>query len=809
MFLTEQTRCRRPLWGYRLAVYSIAIITLAGLLLFSFSVINSNLNVESLTLADIVPTPPGPDVVVLGPSVRSHLGGSGISNDFSDANRSQALVVGDFNADGIQDVAIGAPDADLFGSTFRQAAGSVYVILGRQNLPTVIDIAVSGPTGASVTIMGAAKGDHLGFALAAGDINGDGRTDLIVSAPGFDGPAGPDTGAVFTMLGSPAFGSISILDLGQSNTADVVIYGGASPERFGLSLATGDVGGPTAHIAAIADILVGAPGVSPQSAGAAYLIFGRTQFGNSTRFVDLGDGQADFTVRGKERQRLGTSVGVGDLNGDKAGDLFVGAPGADRPARTDLGGPAIIPAGSTGAVFGVLGPITADSVVSTEANQQSFSFYGVTSGDRLGASLAVGEVTGDSSDDLIVGAPGVAGEWTDPDTGTIYHLNANSGAVYVLNGKSSIPHRVDTLVAEHTTTSLGAGRFWYGFSVAIGSYNVPGNADITNDLLVGIPGAGRDGKTGNIGFGGAEVLFGGRKLLSIKTRPRSPSNPAPDLEDILIIGKPSSSGDNFGFSIAAGDINGDGAGDLIVAAPFADADGRDQAGQVQIRFGTVTPSSGCGGDPTHPRVTVDLLTPDGGEQLQAGRQVMISWTATAADKVKSFDVLLSTDGGASFSTNIASGLPSNQVSLTWIVPDTCASNARLELIATTASGERVTDVSDESFAIRQNGPGLDLAKSSIGSEGLALSTASGDVFQNDAVVEISIDDAGTSFDGFSRSAKVKSHGRKLKTRGTINGRNTTEFFPDGASRVLRVSMSPCNVTRIKVQRSGAQLLQID
>jgi hypothetical protein len=101
-----------------------------------------------------------------------------------------------------------------------------------------------------------------------------------------------------------------------------------------------------------------------------------------------------------------------------------------------------------------------------------------------------------------------------------------------------------------------------------------------------------------------------------------------------------------------------------------------------------------------------------------------------------------------------------------------------------------------------------LVKSSIGSEGLALFTASGDVFQNDAVVEISTDDAGTSFAGFSRSAKVKSHGQKLKTRGTINGRNTTEFFPDGASRVLRVSMSPCNVTRIKVQRSGAQLLQI-
>lgn len=222
----------------------------------------------------------------------------------------------------------------------------------------------------------------------------------------------------------------------------------------------------------------------------------------------------------------------------------------------------------------------------------------------------------------------------------------------------------------------------------------------------------------------------------------------------------------------------------------------------------MTPSTG-GGDLTQPRVTVNLLTPDGGEQLQAGRQVVISWTATAIDKVKSFDVLLSTDGGVSFPTNIASGLPSNQVRLTWIVPDTCASNVRLELIATTGSGERVTDASDESFTIRQHGPGLDLAKSSIVSEGLVLSTALGDVFQNDAVVEISADDAGTSFTGFSRSAKVKNHGRNLKTRGMINGRNTTELFPDGALRVLRVSMSPCNVARIKVQRFGTQLLQID
>jgi hypothetical protein len=97
-------------------------------------------------------------------------------------------------------------------------------------------------------------------------------------------------------------------------------------------------------------------------------------------------------------------------------------------------------------------------------------------------------------------------------------------------------------------------------------------------------GAGCDGKTENIGFGGAEVLFSGRKLLSIKTRPRSLSNPAPDLEGILVIGKPSSSGDNFGFSIAAGNINGDGAGNLIVASPFGDAAGRNQADQVQIRW---------------------------------------------------------------------------------------------------------------------------------------------------------------------------------------------------------------------------------
>ncbi|HYL59241.1 MAG TPA: hypothetical protein VEU51_10245, partial [Candidatus Acidoferrales bacterium] len=118
---------------------------------------------------------------------------------------SGGVAKGDFNGDGIGDLAIGIPDEDLSGQT---DAGAVVVIYGSaasglipagaagvpasqfwtQDSPGILDIAEAG--------------DHFGAALAAGDFNHDGFSDLAIGVPGEDTSAGTDAGAVNIIYGS-------------------------------------------------------------------------------------------------------------------------------------------------------------------------------------------------------------------------------------------------------------------------------------------------------------------------------------------------------------------------------------------------------------------------------------------------------------------------------------------------------------------------------------------------------------------------------------------------------------------------------
>lgn len=773
------------------------------LYLFLFLSTASNLvaSLQSVCSGDIVPNPPASNVSILGSSPRSRLGGSGQANNLSDANHSQTLAVGDFNADGIHDLAIAAPDADLIiGSAIRKA-GAVYVIFGRRDFPSVIDTAEAQPGGADVTILGVADGDRFGFALAAADVNGDGVADLIVGAPQVSSSSSQAIGAAYVLLGSSSFGGNAVIDLTRQ-AVDLVIYGAG--DRFGAAIAVGDAGGPVAA-GPIADLLIGAPGSSLDSSGAAYLVFGRAEFGKSIREIDIAR-SADVIITGGIRNRLGAAAAIGDFNGDGIGDLFAGAPGADRPFRSDLTGPSIVPASAAGAVFGLLSPFAAAGQISVDNNGQMLSFYGADAYHHFGQSIAVGEVTGDEIADLVVGAPEAAGAWKDSSTGITYNMGAHSGAVYVFAGVRGISlRRLDLAAGDQLTAYVGGGSAWTGFGLALGSYNVAGNADAIADVIIGTPGGVLDPAHHFGGGGGVKVLFGGHMLGSATTRPRSPFNPAPEPEEVDVHSFSLPMNNDFGFAVAAGDLNGDGASDLIVAAPFVEAEGRAQAGQVLIWLGTTKPPGG--GDPA-PSPTVRLVTPAGGEQLVGGKPLVISWSATAIEKVRSFDVLLSTDGGVSFPIGIASGLPASQTSYSWMVPNLCASSARIQVVATTTSGEKVVAVSASSFAIVQAGPGLDLSRSSINDGGLSLTAVAGEMFSDGVAIEISADESGAAFQGFSRAPKIKSGGRKLKMRGAIDGKGLDQFFPDGTVRVLKLSAAPCVTTVIRVRRQGNSLISL-
>jgi hypothetical protein len=91
---------------------------------------------------------------------------------------------------------------------------------------------------------------------------------------------------------------------------------------------------------------------------------------------------------------------------------------------------------------------------------------------------------------------------------------------------------------------------------------------------------------------------------------------------------------------------------------------------------------------------------------------------------------------------------------------------------------------------------------------LAVQPASGNLilFNENTVVEVS--NASGQLFGFAKTAKVKKAGRKLLTRGTINDQSVLQFFPDGATRVIRVTNPPCGVTELTVRRAGEVLVLV-
>src|SRR5215470_14817597 len=284
-------------------------------------------------------------ITIQGPSPDAHLGGNGAFADLTSSNRARAIAVGDLNGDGIPDVAIGAPDATVTITPatgppqIRNNAGAVFVFFGRSNFTGTFDTKAGAAAGPSLTILGASTGDNLGFSLAIGDVNGDGVDDLIAGAPGasFNGTSRQHTGAVFGLFGSRSVVAGTTFDLATQNTADLVIFGIATGDQFGSSVAVGNVGGQVgASVAdtAAKDILAGAPGFAGPSgtragAGGAFLTFGGSRLNRvaaATTVFDLASNTTppDVEILGAATgDGLGNSIGIGAVNGAATASLVV------------------------------------------------------------------------------------------------------------------------------------------------------------------------------------------------------------------------------------------------------------------------------------------------------------------------------------------------------------------------------------------------------------------------------------------------------------------------------------------------------
>jgi len=211
-----------------------------------------------------------------------------------------ALQVGDIDNDGIGDVIIGGsidrdsggyitPADQDHGHNFkaasfggqRLACGEAYVIYGQRNWPATIDLRT--PPSKSTHVIGARSLDFLGSQVHSGDVNGDGRTDLILGALLANAPDGMgQTGAVYVIYGSAtlAGATIDLLNPDASGERVSAIYGEHVLDCAGDSVRTYDI-----NKDGMSDLFIGSPertftinGEDRDGCGVTEIIFGQRDF---------------------------------------------------------------------------------------------------------------------------------------------------------------------------------------------------------------------------------------------------------------------------------------------------------------------------------------------------------------------------------------------------------------------------------------------------------------------------------------------------------------------------------------------------
>ncbi len=466
----------------------------------------------------------------------------GGSEDFD--NFGEVVATGDFDGDGYDDLAIGVPNEDIGNIN---SAGAVNILYGSSfgGLSSTGDQIWHQN---SAGVLGASEAfDQFGSSLVAGDFDDDGYDDLAIGVPGEDVGTISNAGAVNILYGS-ASGLTATGDqiFDQDDLSGSVAEAG---DGFGGSLTSGDFDNDGYD-----DLAVGSPTEdwgATTNAGMAHAIYG-----SSTGLTSTGNdwfSQQNLSDTPEAFDNFGFSLTAGDFDDDGDDDLAIGVPFEDLEGTTTIS--------DAGAIHVVNGTNNGLTTTNDQFLHQDSSGINDTAEafDDFGYSLTSGDFDDDGYDDLAIGVP-----FEDLGTGT--NAITNAGAVNVLYGSSSsVSGTGDQFWHQNVSGIQGVADAFdgFGYSLSAGDFD----NDNYDDLAVGVPF--EDLATGPdpITDAGAVNIIRGSSTNLNHRNDRLITQATLDISD-----EPAEAFDDFGYSLAVGDFNGDSYADLAVGIPFEDVD---------------------------------------------------------------------------------------------------------------------------------------------------------------------------------------------------------------------------------------------